>query len=243
MSVDAIFLLAGLGAALAGFVRGYSGFGSGMILVPVLSLLYDPQFAVVSVVILELIASVQLLPGAIGQCHWRSVIPMSLTSVVTVPLGALLLVHLDAETMRRFIALVVLGCVLILASRSRGKIKHNNSRTAAFITGASSGVISGATGLGGPPVILYYLSGNLSVGVNRASIVVFLVVTALITLMTYITHGIVTSEILLFTARLAPVFIIAILLGKRQFGTTSEAVFRAGTLMLLGSVGLLMLFL
>ena len=94
---------------LAGFVRGYSGFGAGMVLVPVLSLLYNPQFAVVSVVILELIASIQLLPGAIGQCHWRSVIPLSLSSVLAVPLGSLLLVNLDAETMRRCIALVVLG--------------------------------------------------------------------------------------------------------------------------------------
>lgn len=243
MSVDAILLLAGLGSALAGFVRGYSGFGSGMILVPVLTLLYDPQFAVVSVVMLELIASAQMLPGVFGQCHWRSVIPMSLSSVVAVPLGTLLLVNLDAETMRQGIALVLLASVLIIASRSRSKVKHSNNRTAALITGASSGVISGATSLGGPPVILYYLSGNLSVSVTRASIVVFLVATALVTLMTYITHEIVTKEVLQFTAWLAPIFIISIFLGKRLFGKTSEAVFRAGTLMLLGSVGLFMLFL
>ena len=89
MSIDVYLVFAGIGAVLAGLVRGYSGFGSSMVLVPILALLYNPQFAVVSAVVLELFACIQLVPGAIRHCHWRSVIPMSLASVFAVPLGAL----------------------------------------------------------------------------------------------------------------------------------------------------------
>ncbi|MDT8405262.1 hypothetical protein [Sulfuriflexus sp.] len=46
--------LAAVAVLVAGFIRGFSGFGAGMILVPVLSLLYSPVVAVVTVALLEL---------------------------------------------------------------------------------------------------------------------------------------------------------------------------------------------
>lgn len=242
MSIDVYLLVAGCGAALAGFVRGYSGFGSGMIMVPIFSLMYDPRFAVVSAVIMELIASIQLVPDAIAKCDWRSVIPMSLSSLFAIPLGSLLLMSLDAQTMTRCIAVVVLASVVLLAIKPRAYDKHRRGPLAAYITGASSGVVSGATSLGGLPVILYYLSGNLSSGKSRASMVVFLVVTAVVTLLAFVWHGIISKEILLFSAMIAPPFAISIWLGKRLFGSTPESSFRRSTLLLLGALGLILLF-
>lgn len=234
------FYFAIVAVLIAGTLRGFSGFGAGMILVPSLSLLYDPIIAVVSVVLLEMIPAIQLLPKVIPKCHWRSVIPMSLASVVTIPLGSFVLVNTDPDVMRNSISILVLFCVFILAIGWQYKGEY--STKASTMTGMASGLISGATSLGGLPVILYYLSGSQKTEVTRASIVVFLVITVLVSLVTYIIHGIITSEIFLRTALLAPFFIVAIWFGGSLFGKASEGLFRLITLSLLGSVGLAMLF-
>ena len=234
------FYFAIVAVLIAGILRGFSGFGAGMVLVPSLSLLYNPMVAVVSVVLLETIPAIQLLPNVISKCHWRSVIPMSLASIVTIPMGSLILVNADVDLMRISISIIVLLCVFILAIG--WQYKGGYTVKASTMTGVASGLISGATSLGGLPVILYYLSGSQETKVTRASIVVFLVITVLVSLVTYITHGIITSEILHRTALLAPFFIIAIWFGGSLFGKASETLFRMITLSLLGSVGIAMLF-
>ena len=233
------FLYALAAVFIAGVLRGFSGFGVGMVLVPILSLLYSPLVAVITVVLLEMIPAIQLVPGALHQAHWRSVIPMAAGGVLFVPLGALLLVTVDAHSMRIAIALLLMLSVLILASgwRYRG-VDNINAPT---MTGVASGLISGAASLGGLPVILYYLSGKHSSQVARASIVVFLFITAIVSLLTFLIHGIISKEIVLRAACLVPIFMLALWLGGKLFGRVSESLFRTITLTLLGGVGVMML--
>lgn len=233
--------LAAVAVLVAGFIRGFSGFGAGMILVPVLSLLYSPVVAVVTVALLELTPAIQLLPGALSRCHWRSVVPMSLMASLAVPIGAMALINIDVEIMRVAIATLVLLSVFVMAIgwRYRGEDKQGH---VAMITGFGSGLISGATSLGGLPVIFYYLSGTYTSSVARASMIVFLVFSTVIALITFLFHDIVTVKILGFTAWLLPLFIVATWAGGKMFGKVSEAMFRTATLTLLGGVGVLMMF-
>jgi len=240
MPLSAEMYLAIVAVLIAGVLRGFSGFGAGMVLVPSLSLLYSPIIAVVTVVLLEIIPSIQLLPNAISKCEWRSVVPMSLAALVTIPLGSFILVYTDADVMRSSISILVLLCVVVLATGWRYKGEYTSRESTA--TGFASGLIGGATSLGGLPVILYYLSGKNTTAVTRASIVVFLVVTTLVSVVTYLSHGIVTSDVVLRTAWLAPFFIFAIWMGGHLFGKVSESFFRAVALTLVGSVGIAMLF-
>lgn len=228
-----------LAVFVAGVLRGFSGFGVGMVLVPILSLLYSPMVAVVTVVLLEIIPSIQLVPGSIAHCDWRSVMPMAISGIIMVPIGSLLLVNADANTMRICIAVLVILCVALLASGWR--YQAGSSLKAPTLTGMASGLISGAASLGGLPVILFYLSGGHTSRAARASIVVFLFITAMISLLTYLLHGIISVDIVLRTAYLIPIFILAIWLGGQLFGKVSEGLFRAVTLTLLGSVGVVML--
>lgn len=234
------FYIAIIAVLAAGVLRGFSGFGAGMVLVPSLSLLYNPMVAVITVVLLETIPAIQLLPNAIKKCHWNSIIPMSLASVVTIPMGSYILVYADVDVLRMGISILVLLCVFILLIGWHYKGEYTVK--ASTVTGVASGLISGATSLGGLPVILYYLSGRHATEVTRASIVVFLVITALVSLVTYIAHGIITSEVIERTVWLAPFFIIAISIGGSLFGKATESFFKTVTLTLLGSVGLVMLF-
>lgn len=236
-SFDVVLVVAAV--IIAGIFRGFSGFGTGMILVPSLSLIYEPVVAVITVVLLELMTALQLVKTSLPHCHWRTVLPMALISSLTIPLGALVLLAVDANTMRIVIAILVMLSVVILSSGWR--YKREAGFKIAAITGVSSGLIAGATSLGGLPVILYYLSSHLASQVARASMIIFLIITTMVSLVTYMFHGIITSDVMLRTATIAPVFIITIWLGGMLFGKVSESSFRKIILSLLGGISVMML--
>lgn len=239
MDISIEFLFAIVAVIFAGVVRGFSGFGVGMVLVPTLSLLYSPVVAVLTVVLLEIIPSIQLLPNAFRKCDWRSVMPISIAVIVTIPIGSWVLVYTDPQILRIIIASILIISVIILASGWRFRGEYTTTMTTS--TGAASGLISGATSLGGLPIILYYLSGKFSAEVARASMVVFLLFTAVVSLITYGMHGLFNTELVIRTAWMVPPFILSIGLGGFLFGKVPESIFRNMTLLLLGIVGLLML--
>ena len=100
MSLDSNLLLMAVVVAVAGIVRGFSGFGAGLIMVPTLSLLVDPVLAVPLVVLMEAVAGLQLVPGAIQSVQWRTVAPMGIAACLSIPLGSRVLASLDPATMR-----------------------------------------------------------------------------------------------------------------------------------------------
>ena len=234
------FYLAIIAVCIAGVIRGFSGFGAGMILVPSLSILYSPVVAVVTVVLLEIIPIIQLLPGALSKCDWRNIVPMSITSIIMIPIGSMVLINMNPEVMRISIAILLLFCVVVLMTGWRYKGEYN--RWTSSSTGMLSGFISGSTSLGGLPVVLYFLSGKQSQSVTRASIVVFLVITALIALFTYFSLGIISNEVVLRTSWYIPFFVVSIWLGGQLFGKVSDVTFRRVTLFIIGSAGFAMLF-
>ena len=238
--MDITFILASLAVLVAGLVRGFSGFGAGLVLVPSLSLLYSPQVAVVSVVIMELIPAVQLVPRAARRCHWASVLPMALAALVTIPLGSYVLVVIDEHSMKMIIAVMVLLGTATLASGWRYR-PLESSHKAPLMTGAVSGILSGATGLGGLPVILYYLSGTQKAEVTRASMVMFLMVSVIMSLLMFVYHGIVSRDILWLCLSLAPLLLLSTWMGGRIFGRVSDNTFRHVLLVMLGTIGMVAL--
>ena len=113
LGIPWIELAVGIGAALiAGLVRGFSGFGSAMILTPALSVLYGPPIAVPISLALELLVTVPLLPGSIRLVEWRRIGLLCLAAIAGVPLGTWLLFSLPPAIMRIAISAVILVAVL-----------------------------------------------------------------------------------------------------------------------------------
>src|SRR5690606_7759097 len=154
-----------------GVVRGFAGFGSAMIITPALSAIYGPAAAVPIGLLMELLLTAPLMPGAAPLVEWRRIATLTIAAVMTVPVGASLLLSLDAEVMRWAISIVVLASVAMLSFgwRYPGGAKP----LATLAAGASSGLLNGASGMGGPPVIFYYLSGPDEAPRVRASFIVY----------------------------------------------------------------------
>ena len=85
---DWSLLAAILATAVAGVMRGYSGFGTAVILAPIYSLLWGPRAGIPVMLLMELLVSLQLLPGAIKDADRRVVLPLGGAAAVATPMGA-----------------------------------------------------------------------------------------------------------------------------------------------------------
>ena len=232
-----IELTVGIAAALiAGVVRGFSGFGSAMILTPALSVLYGPAIAVPISLALELLVTVPLLPGSIRLVEWRRIAVLCLAAFAAVPLGVWLLLTLPPVAMRIAISAVILGFVAILAFGWR---YHGRPSIAATLaTGAASGVLNGASGMAGPPVVFYYLSGSAPAPQVRASLIIYFALVDAVSVAALAIGGTIDRMTLMRALWLTPVFLAAAWLGARAFRHASEAFYRRVALVILSAIAL-----
>ena len=134
--------------AAAGIVRGFTGFGTALIFVPVAGIFLEPQIVIALITLTGVASTAALLPRAWGQADRREVGTMGLAALVTVPLGLWLLTLLDREAVRWIVAGVaaVTLTALIAGWRYRGKV----AMPGLLGIGAAAGGIGGLTGADGP---------------------------------------------------------------------------------------------
>jgi uncharacterized membrane protein YfcA len=167
-----------LASLVAFIVRGLSGFGSAMIGIGGLTLVLPPVQVVPAFFALELLTTVNLLPGVWRRIDWRSLRWVIAGCAVTTPVGLTLLAHLDPDPMR----LVVSGCLATIALLMRsGGAQRFTPRTTpgplgALAAGGASGLLNGAAGIPGPPAIVFYFA-TTGTAVSRASLVAFFLFT------------------------------------------------------------------
>ena len=228
------FVVAAAAAIVAGLVRGFSGFGSALVLAPALSAVYGPPAAVPVAVLMELALAVPFVPPAARRVDWRRIGVLAVAALVTVPIGARLLVASDPRALRWAMSAIVLAFVAILAFGWRYRGRPRTAATAA--TGALSGVLNGATGMAGPPVIFYYLSGTDSPAGMRASFIVFLAWVDVLAVASYLFAGTLTGAVALLALLLAIPYVGAAAVGSRLFRFASEAFYRRVALAILAAV-------
>ena len=221
-------------AGLAGVIRGITGFGGAMVLTPPLALLLGPQLAIPAVLLLEAFAGAPMMRDAARHAKWRTLAPITLAAFVTIPLGGYVLVHANQDVLRRAIAAIVVVFALLLLKGARYTGAHG--LPSSLSTGALSGALLGAAGIGGPPVILYLLSGPDPVTVTRANLTLYVALISVAGLAMLAARGILNATALESTLLLAPLYLIGVLLGGRLFRRFSDRRFRQFTLLLLLAV-------
>ncbi len=224
----------------AGIVRGYTGFGAGLVMVPLLAIIWGPVEALATSVVLGIAATLQLVPRALKIANWRDVAPMMASSVVFTPLGTALLVSLDPEIVKKIIAALVLGVTLITLYgwTYRGPRGPAASATA----GAIGGAINGLAGVGGPPLVLYLISLPEKPDVHRANIVMALATSSTITTLGLFVAGAITPRVITHSAISLVPSILAVWLGAKLFTIIPGKAFRLIILWFLVVISLAILF-
>jgi uncharacterized membrane protein YfcA len=218
-------------AGIAGVVRGITGFGGAMVMSPPLALLLGPRLAVPVVLLLESVAAAPMLVQTHRLVHWRVIGVIILAACATVPLGALILIAADPQIIRRAIAVTVIVFALALL---RGWRYSGRPRLATSIgLGAMSGGLLGATSIGGPPVILYLLSGPDPIETTRANLTLYVTVSSLVGIVLLWYHGVFDANAVQASLWLAPAYLAGLAGGVRLFPRFSDTRFRQLTLLLL----------
>ena len=232
---DNYFLIA-LVVIFSGFLRGFIGFGSGLLMIPILSYFYSPVFAMVFNIVIEIPATIYLTFVGIKKSNLREITPMMFTMMLTIPFGTIFLVSVDEQIIRTLMSLLLIFFVILIATGWR--IKSTITKYVLVLGGAISGLMQGATGMGGPPYVTVLLSKNDSDDVARANILVItsgLVISAIISLYYF---GLFTKDILLTGALSAPIYVFATYIGTKFFNYSGNKYFRNSSLIALGVVGL-----
>ncbi|UPG72351.1 sulfite exporter TauE/SafE family protein [Roseomonas gilardii subsp. gilardii] len=213
-----------LAAALAGLARGFSGFGSALIFVPLASAVLEPKLAAPLLVLVDNATAFPLVPAAWRGAARREVAWLTAGALVGAPLGAWLLLRLDPVALRWGMCALAVGMLVLLASgwRYHGRPAWPLS----LAVGAGSGVFAGLAQMGGPPAVAYWLGGAIPAAKVRANIVLFFATSGVISMIVYLFAGLLTGEALVLAALMAPGYALGLWCGSGMFGRASEVLFR-----------------
>src|SRR5262249_59740967 len=100
-------------------------------------------------------------------------------------------------------------------------------------TGLVSGVLNGALGVGGPPVVILFFSTPTGATTGRASMIAYFLFTDLLGLGWQWHDGLLNRQVLARALLYAPALTAGLLLGNRMFARVDPARFRVWVLRLL----------
>ena len=194
-----------LAVIVAGLVRGFSGFGSAMIIMPVASSVLPPVQAVLFMLAAELIGPLPNLRAALRDGAPRDVGLLGLGAVLALPLGVWGLTQFDPDLFGWCVSFVVLGLLVLLIYgwRYTGAL----TRPMTVGTGALGGFMTGFAGLPGPPVIMLCMASTLPISVIRANFLLYLLLLDLMLLPIFYVSGLMVW----------PVFVLGLLVGVPNF--------------------------
>ena len=225
LMADSRFIAAIAVALIAGLVRGFSGFGSALIYVPLMSAIYEPRIAAVTLLITDFVASAPFTVSQTWRCNWREVAPVSGAALLTIPLGVAALEYLDPVILRWFIAVLVTTLLAVLVSGWRYRVEPKIP--VSIGVGLVAGVGAGAVQIAGPAAIIYWLGGPSHAAVIRANLMVYFAILAIASFIAYQMRGLFTADVLTLSVLLGPVFIAAMALGAFLFRGASDNAYRS----------------
>ncbi|MDB5851489.1 MAG: permease [Rhodoferax sp.] len=239
--MDSMLWVVVVGAVVAGFVQGLSGFAFGLVAMSFWAWTLDPRLAATLVVFGSLtgqvIAAVSVRRGFDMKC----LLPFVLGGLAGIPLGVALLPRMDMAWFRLVLGgLLVLWCPAMLMARHLPRITAGG-RIADAVVGLAGGVMGGLGGFTGALPTLWCTLRGMEKDAQRAIVQNFNLSMLLVTMGSYLATGIVTRAMLPMFGVVAAALLVPTLLGARLYIGISEAAFRRVVLGLLTASGVAML--
>ncbi len=211
-------------AFVSGTARGFSGFGSALIFMPLASSVAAPRLVAALLLIIDFVAATPLIPNAWKHADRRATAVMVAGALIGVPIGTYLLTRLEPVTTRWIISVFVAALLALLLSGWR--YRGNDHVALSVGVGGLSGFCSGLAQTGGPPIVGYWLGRPIASMIARANIVLFFAASDFFSAVSYAVSGLVTADAVLFSLLVGPVYAIGVGFGAALFGRASETLFR-----------------
>jgi uncharacterized membrane protein YfcA len=104
-----------------------------------------------------------------------------------------------------------------------------------------AGFFSGLAQVGGPPVVAYWLGAAKQPDMVRANIVIYFAASAMLTFLSYVVAGLLTTHVLGLALLIGPVYGLGLWIGSHMFGIASAETFRRICYALIAGAGIVSL--
>jgi uncharacterized membrane protein YfcA len=227
--------LAGLAIlALAYVVRGVAGFGSGLVAMPLLALMFPLQSVVPLIVLLDYLGSASHGLANRKAIRWREIVPLIPFSLAGMAVALLTLARADADGLRHALGAFIIGyAIYALLGHSP---THGATRAWGILAGFMGGLVGTLFGIGGPFYVMYFKARQLGKEAFRATLAAVFLIDGAGRLLGYFGSGLFTPPFLYILALAIPVMAAALYLGGRIHANLSPLAFQRGiSVLLIGS--------
>ncbi len=208
---------------MAYFVRGVAGFGSGLLAVPLLALMYPVVLVVPVVVLLDYLGSAAQGLKHRARVAWPELIPLIIPTLIGIACALFLASSLDASVLSRALGVFVVGFAIYQLLPVPPLV---GSRISAIPYGLLGGLVGTLFGTGGPLYVMYLNLRELSKTTFRASFAIYFLIDGTARLLGYTSFGFFELESALLLLPLLPVAAIGLFIGGKLNTSLSEATFK-----------------
>ena len=213
--IDQALVIAFFAVIISGLLRGYSGFGAALIIIPIFSSLYSLLTALSFHVLIEMPTLLVLLPSVV-KVYDRKLINSSLFYLaVGVPFGFCLIGFIETVYLQLFIGFIVVLSVLLIWHGVPFTFAKN--RKFFYLVSAMSGISQGLVGLGGPPVVTTLMSRKDDGLTARANIIMMMSVLLITSLISQIYANAITWLPVILALKLFLFYMLSNQIGKWLF--------------------------
>jgi uncharacterized membrane protein YfcA len=226
------------GALAGGFVNGLTGFGTALTALGFWLYVLSPTTASSLVIACSCVSQLQTLPMIWPTIRWRVVLPFVLPGVLGVPLGTLLLPHLDPRFFKIGIgAFLIAYSAYVLARRAEIKSGWGGT-TADGAVGFAGGVLGGLTGLSGTLPVVWTDIRGWTKEHRRGVIQTFNIAILWLALVSHAVSGLLTRQVGVDAAIALPGTIVGARLGALLYVRVADRSYQRIVMALLLAAGL-----
>lgn len=224
---------------LAGFTQGVSGFGAGLVAMPLLTLVLGIKTAVPLSMLNGLIITGVLSLQLKGHIDWRKIMPLLIGCQPGIFLGALALKKMNADLLQLGLGtFITLYAIYSLSTPPRPRtISPSWGYVAGFLTGMISSVFSA----GGPPAVIYVSLTGWAKDEIKAMLSVFFFVSGIVTAIGHAMNGLTTTPVLQHFVWTGPMTLIGVFVGSLLYRRIKQRTYIALMLWFLIMMGLMMI--
>lgn len=199
---------------IATLVRSTFGFGESLIAVPLLILFIPIEIAVPFSVLISIFIAAVVVVQDRKQIHFNSAKWLIFFAILGIPIGLLLLIYGNENIVKTILGvLIITYSVYSLVSKSDFKLETDN-KIWLFVCGFLSGVLGGAYGLNGPPLVVYGNVRKWTAKHFRATLQAYFLPASMIGMFGYWYKGLWSWTVTYYFLISLPVVIPAIFLGR-----------------------------
>lgn len=197
---------------VATIIRSAFGFGEALVAVPLLALVIPLEVAAPVAVLVSITVAALVIAQDWRHVHVRSAGWLVVSTVLGMPLGLLLLTRVAEPVTKAILAVLIIAFSAYCLARGSRLALHDDRF--AWFFGFCAGVLGGAYGMNGPPLVLYGALRHWSPGHFRATLQGYFLPASLLGMVGYWWVGLWVPAVTHYFLASLPLVLAATLLGR-----------------------------